>query len=305
MDNVYKTFYRGFYIKTGGFIPASQLEYNIFPGDFFQIRNGEMVLLGNIFKNNVIDKENVVFEYGIKLNATQWSFSDGLTKPYTGRASGHDAAEGEFEFSRQVLAFAARGSYVFKATEPESVKISNWNDIQQQLIIRLTQTIYSFREVYVVTESVTASDWALIVSDADHGELEIATELEHVGIADIFGDASSKTMQSKDIACYRREVKRKPSFFKAKKLMVQDERVAVLIDGLINQLNDINEWAADFYNNSFDLDDNNSVPAPQQVQGSVLDMLQANQLNPSSALLYFRWADANLDDIERFFLSDR
>ena len=31
-------------------------------------------------------------------------------------------------------------------------------------------------------------------------------------------------------------------------------------------------------------------------------MLQANELNPNTALLYFKWADANLDDIEKLFL---
>ena len=36
-------------------------------------------------------------------------------------------------------------------------------------------------------------------------------------------------------------------------------------------------------------------------QASILDMLQANELNPNTALLYFRWSDANLDDIEKLF----
>jgi hypothetical protein len=301
MEAVYRNFYRNFYLKTNGFIPVRPLNQNIYPGDFFQIKNGEIIILGNIFRNNIVDPGDCRFGYGIKLNPLGWTFSDGVTKPYSGRGSGHGPIIGEFEFSKQILAFSSPGSFFFKGNLPESAKILNWNDLQQQLIIKLTQTYYSFREIYVATECVTTADWTLAISSSDNGELEIATDAENFGLTDIFGHHSAKTIQSKDIEFYYREPERKPAFFKAKKLVVQDERLEIFISDLINERLDQNEWARSFYNYDFQYDTPYSPQIPGNMQTSVLDMLQANELNPNTALLYFKWADANLDDIEKLF----
>jgi hypothetical protein len=302
MENVYRKFYRNFYIRTGGFIPTKPLNQNIYPGDFFQIRNGEMIVLGNIFRNGIVDPEECRFRYGNKLNPVGWSFGEGVTKPYSGRGSGHGSIAGEFEFSKQILAFADFGCFFFKGNDPESVKILNWGDLQQQLIIKLTQTYYSFREAYVVTESASASDWTLAVASSDKGELEIATDSENFGLVDIFGHHSARTIQSKDIEFYHREPNRRPGFFKARKLVVQDEKLEVFISELINQRLGQDEWAGGFYDYDFHYDTVFTSQIPGNMQASMLDMLQANQLNPNTALLYFRWADMNLDDLEKLFL---
>ena len=303
MDTICKNFYRNFYMRTGGFMPGKPFNQNVYPGDFYQIRNGEMIVLGNIFRNGIVDAEDVVFEYGIKLNPAGWNFNDGVTKPYSGRGSGHGPIEGEFEFSKQILAFGGKGSFFFKANNPESVKIMNWSSLQQQLIIKLTQTYYSFREIYVVTESATASDWTLAIGGSDKAELEIATDTENFGLVDIFGHHSAKTIQSKDIEFYHRESVRKPGFFKARKLVVQDEKLNVFISELIYQRQAQDEWASAFYDYDFYYDQSFTSQVPYAAQASVLDMLQTNELNPNTALLYFRWTDANLDDIEKLFLN--
>jgi len=302
MENSYRNFYRNFYMRTGGFIPISSLNQNIFPGDFFQIRNGEVIILGNIFRKGIIDPEEVTFGNGIKLNPANWNFSDGVSKPYSGRGIGNGPIEGEFEFSKQILGFESKGSFFFKGNNPESVKITNWKEIQQQLIIKMTQTIYSFRELYMVTETATTSDWTLAISGSDKGELEIATDSENFGLVDIFGHHKAKTIQSKEIDYYHREPHRKPVFFKAKKLVVQDERIETFISDLINQMNDKNEWASEFYDYDFYYDQPHSSDVPNHANACLLDMLQANELNPNTALLYFKWEESNLDDIEKLFI---
>jgi len=302
MEMIYKNFYRNFYLRSG-FIPTKPLNQNIYPGDFFQIRNGEMVILGNIFRNGIVDRDECRLEYGLKLNSASWNFSDGVTKPYSGRGSGHAPIVGEFEFSKQILAFAGYGSFFFKGNDPESFKITNWSNIQHQLIIKLTQTYYSFREIYVVTESATTADWTLAIASSGKGELEIATDTENFSLVDIFGHHSARTIQSKEIEFYHREPARKPSFFKARKLVVQNEKIDVFVSDLINRRQEQNEWAHGFYNYDFHFDPVYSSHATENAQASVLDMLQANELNPNTALLYFRWADANLDDIEKLFLN--
>lgn len=302
MDNVYQKFYRNFYNRTNGFIPTKPLNQNMYPGDFFQIRNGEIIVLGNIFRKNIVDVDDVVIENAVKLNPASWNFNEGVTKAYSGRDTGHNAIEGDFEFSKQLLAFDGFGSFFFKSSAPESVKIANWSEIRQQLIIKMTQIMYSFREVYIVTECATTESWTLAISSSDKGELEIATESENFGLVDIFGDASAKTIQARDIEFYHREEKRKPSFFKAKKLIVQQEKLEVFISELINDRTQISAWANNFYEYDFHHDHLSfSTPITNNAQASVLDMLQANQLNPNTALLYFSWANTSLDDVEKLF----
>jgi len=303
MEKVFRNFCRKFYLKTGGYIPTRALNQHVYPGDFFQVRNGEIVVLGNIFRNGVIDQSDCRFGYGSKLNASLWSFGDGVSKPYSGRGSGHGPISGDFEYSKQILAFSGYGSFLFKGHDPESVKIMNWNELQQALIIRLTQVCYSFRELYVVNEIATTSDWTLVVAGSDSAELEIATDAENFGLTEIFGHHSSKTIQSKDIEFYHHESGRKPCFFKAKKLVIQDEKLEAFISEFLAQRENQDEWASEFFKYDFNHGSVNEVQAPPDTQASILDMLQANQLNPNTALLYFRWADANLDDVEKLFLN--
>jgi hypothetical protein len=302
MNANYKNFYRHFYLKTGGYIPTNPINQNIYPGDFFQIHNGEMIVLGNIFRDGILDPTLCKFHYGAKLNPSSWKFQEGVTKPYTGKESGYDALNEEFEYSKQVISFAAKGSFLFKGSEPESVKILNWNEIQQQLIIKLTQTFYSFRQIYVVTESVTTTNWTLAISSDHKGELEIMTDNDGSGLFDVFGHYNSKTLIAKDLEYYHREPNRKPTFFKAKKLVVQEDRLDVFISELIASRQFQNEWARGFYKYEFHYDNDYVPEVHSHAQTSLLDMLQANELNPNTALLYFRWGDANLDDIEKLFI---
>jgi hypothetical protein len=302
MDHTYKNFYRQFYLKTGGFLPTKPLNKNLFPGDYFQIKNGEIILLGNIYRNAIIGHHDADISGIISLNESNWNFSDGISKPYSGRAHGHGAIDDQIEFSKQILAFANKGSFIFRAEDPESIKINNWNEIQQQLIIKLTQTLYSFRELYVVTESATAANTTLATAGEPNAELELASDAENFGLVDIFGHHTTKTIQSKDIEYYHRETKRKPAYFKAKKLVVQDEKLSYFISDFIAKENNISEWTDSFFDSNFHNEiDYNTQMIMQNAQGFYLDMLQSNELNPNTALLYFKWMDANLDDVEKLF----
>jgi hypothetical protein len=302
MDTIYKEFYRSFYQRTGGYLPTAPLDTSVFPGDFFQIRSGQIVPLGNVFQKGIIDAKTVQFTRNLKLNPTAWTISEGVSKPYSGRGSGHSPLQGEFEYSRQVLAFGHRGSFQFKGNGPEALKITNWNDIAQALIIKLTSALFSFRELYVVTESVSTSDWTLAVSGSEKGELEIASDSESSGMIEIFGHQASKTIQSKEIEYYHREHQRKPGFYKAKKLTVSPEIMQVFISQLIDERMYHKEWISSFFD--YDLSHESAYPPSygRMEQASPLDMLQAGELNPNTSLLYFTWTDMNTDDIEKLFM---
>lgn len=301
MQNAAANFYRQFYLRTNGYIPVKPLNSVLYPGDFFQIKQGEIALLGNIFRNNVIAADQAVIDYHLKLNPANWHFSDGISKPYSGRGSAHDPVAGEFEFSKQVIAFSRRGSFVFHASTPEAARIANWEDLKQSLIIKLTQTFYSFRELYVVTECATASDWSLAIACSENAEMEIAGELDHFGISDLFGQGNVKVIQSRDIEFYHKETGRKPRFFRAKKLAVKDEKKEIFLSDFVNHTVLQNEWAASFYD--FEMGDNVSYTPdhPTCDPANTLDMLPAHELNPNTVLQYFKWADVTLDDVEKLF----
>ncbi|NOQ72948.1 MAG: hypothetical protein GQ574_13145 [Crocinitomix sp.] len=302
MDNIFKKFYRETYHKTGGYFSVIPNSGNVYPGDFFQIRNGQLIFLGNIFNPTIINASEVDFENNISLNPSNWNFQQGCSKPYSGRGTGQNAVEGEFEFSKQVLAFDDSGSFIFKGNDPKAFRIANWSQIQDELIIKLTQTYYSFRELYLVTECVTLKDWTLAIAGKEEAELEIATESENFGLVDIFGESSSKTIQSKDMAYYHQEMARKSEFFKAKKLVVQEGKVEIFISDMIKRQESHQQWANDFYDQPLDSQVSHfSNAGMYNARASLLDLLQGNQLNPNTALEYFKWVNADLDDLERFF----
>ncbi|WP_046744091.1 hypothetical protein [Kordia zhangzhouensis] len=304
MNDVFKKFYRSFYHRTNGFICTKPLNQNVYPGDFFQIKNGEMIVLGNIFRKNIINVDDVVFENGVQLNAASWNFNEGVNKAYSGRDIGQNPIEGNFEYSKQLLAFDGFGSFFFKSSAPESVKFANWSDFQQELIIKMTQTLFSFRELYIVTESAVTESWTLAIAGSENAELEIATETENFGLVDIFGDSNAKTIQARDIEFYHRENKRKPSFFKAKKLTVRQEKLDVFISQLLSERSQLPSWINNFYEYDFYHDESSFHPQViKNAEVSVLDMLQANELNPNTALQYFSWVNTSLDDVEKLFTS--
>lgn len=303
MDKIFRPFYRNVYLNTGGFFPSAPLNRKIIPGDFFQLRNGEMVVLGNIFHNGVIAAADAEFNTGVRLNPSGWHFGDGVTKAYSGRGTGEAAVGGEFQFSRQVLAFGYAGSFYFHGYDPRSVQIKNWNDLAPALIVRLTQTMYSFRDVYVVTETATHSCFTLAVASSSDAELEMATEAENFGLVDIFGHPESKTIQSKDIEYFHRQSIQRPLFCKAKKLMVREDNTGVFLNRLTPQP----VYMAGPENNYPFSEpgygpDEFPITSPY-AQESILEMLQANELNPNTALQYFTWKDASLDDVEKIFLT--
>lgn len=303
-QNVLKNFYQRFYLNTNGYLPAKPLNLNLYPGDFFQVRNGEIIVLGNLFRNNVLRKDEVDFALGIPLNMASWNFIDGVTKPFSGKDISTSDIEGNYGYTKQVLAFNKIGSFLFHSKEPEAIKISNWNDIADSLILKLTQVLFSFRELYVVTESVVAKQWTLAVGGSENAELEIASEGENLGLFDILNASNSKTIQARDIEFYNKEENKKPSFFKGKKLIVREDKMEVFISDLVANYKGKSSWASSFFEYDFyNKDLGFSTSFNTHLYTSVLDMLQSNQLNPNTCLDYFRWADMNLDDVEKLFLS--
>ena len=304
MENAFKKFYRGFFLKTGGFLPTRPFNGTVLPGDLFQIQDGQTVVLGNIYRQGLTDPANYSILAGLNLNPAGWRFSEGFSQAYLGTENRtHNGGEQE-TFRREVLAFKGRGSHLFQGDAPETVRIGNWSEIADQLIIKLTTTQFSFREVYVVTEAATTASWALAVCGGSFGKLELVSDEEDSPLGSLFGHLSSQRTQMREMAYFHRETVRRPSFFRAKKLVVRHDKVQRFVTELVAQQTYDNSWTREFF--EYDIfPSGQPYPAPMTppAQASVLDMLQATQLNPNTALEYFRWEDTSLNDVERLFPS--
>ena len=64
MERVFRNFYRNFYHRTGGFLPTQSHDLRISPGDFFQIMDGDIMVLGNILRKGLINDDEVILVMG-------------------------------------------------------------------------------------------------------------------------------------------------------------------------------------------------------------------------------------------------
>jgi hypothetical protein len=97
--------------------------------------------------------------------------------------------------------------------------------------------------------------------------------------------------------------KENPFFFKAKKLVPQQDKLEGFINNLTTGRMNAGKWASYFYKNDFYEDPVYLSATTKNAQMCMMDMLAPNELNLNTASLYFRWEDAGLEDIERLFLS--
>jgi hypothetical protein len=299
MEKLYKKFFVNSYLQTNGFVPIIPSLNQVLPGDFFQIRKGEIKILGNIFRDKIIDPRDVTIEYDIHHSADRWNMSEGVKKPYFGN---RDLNKGLLEEEKDIKAFQfeSPGSFFFNCEDPRSVKIKNWSHIEDQLTIKLTQILYSFREIYVVSESAYLEQWLFALANDFHAELELIVRLRENGSSDFFRHSESKAVLAKNIECYLRGTEKGLPFFKAKKLSTRDERNRLASIDAIRNENAIIGWANDFFTFDFRVEDDHRNARYSEI--SIIDKLRANELNPTTTLEFFHWTDFNLDDIEQLFL---
>jgi hypothetical protein len=298
METLLKKFMTGSYLRTNGFTPAIPHVDQMLPGDFFQISNGGIRILGNIFKDRIIDPKDITLQYDIHHSHTNWEIHEGVEKPFFGRKNKRSEYE-EAEKDIKAFTFKAPGDFFFQAKDPRSVRIQNWEHIADQLTIKLTQILYSFREVYVTLESAYLQQWVLAIANDYDAELELSVRVSDGGAMDLFEHSSKRAIYAKHIECYLRGTETSLPFFRAKKLAVREERNRLASIDAIRNENAIIGWTDEFYDFDFRIEEDHRNPRYSQI--AMIDNLRANELNPTTALEFFHWTDFNLDDIEKLF----
>lgn len=280
-----KHFYQQSYLQSSGWLPMKPLSQPVELGDFFQISRQQIRPLGSIKSSAMV--EPIQQSDRLNLNPLDWQLKDQVRQLY----SKHQQIEGEHQdhqWTQQVLEFSEPGSFIFYANNPNCQLILNWSKIKDELTIKLTQSEYSFRDIYVVTGVARLSDWGLAIADKPGAQLETTAQLRTNNHFDLFRHHSSITQASQDLFQFDKSNEDPCYFFKAKKLILSDTKRDQCLHHLLQQydpregqqpLNLLTGW----------------------LNTDLLNAQQTQQLNMANCIEFFDWADANLDDIAGLF----
>lgn len=289
-----RKFYRDCYLQTG-WIPMQPLTRPIELGDVCQIHHGYFQSLMNITNINLV--ENIVVSEPILLNPIDWCIRNGAqqthcaTEHYTGYDS-DNAGMGEAVPSsdhghrtRQVIEFSQPGSFLYHGDKPMCRLILNWGDLKDDATLKLTQSHYSFRDIYIVTGVAITNQWGLAIAGGDGAQLEMSASANTTDFFALMSHSSGRTEQCKDIATYERSYEQGAYFFKAKKLVLSDKIHDEYLCRLLENKSDLTDRSvANWFNNN------------------LINLVKSNEQNLATTIGFFDWVDVSLDDLERLLV---
>lgn len=274
-----KMFHRDCYVNTG-WLPMHPLVRGLAVGDVCQLRQGRLQPRLNVVDAGLVERLKV--SRPIPLDPVDWGFGQGVQQSLCETRWSVDGDGERRASTRQVLEFARAGAFMFHAGAAHARLLTNWNEIRDDVTLKLTQLHYGFRDVYVVSGIVTADDWALACAAQAGARLEMTTALDSCDRYSLFSHRSASSEQCHGIAALERSDGRPAHFFKAKKLVLSDAThdhyLGQLLDGAAaGRTPDLSNWLA----------------AP------LLDLVKTNELNLNTSIGFFSWVDLTLDDVER------
>lgn len=284
-----REFYRQCYMQTE-WIPMQPLTRSVGLGDVCQIHQGYFQPLMNLTEIHLV--EDILVSEPIMLNPMDWRMSSGVQQTYSATehiGSHGDTADSEdlelIDWTRQQLSFEQPGSYVFHGDEANCRLIMNWHKLKDDVTLKLTQTHYGFRELYVVTGVATLNNWGLALSGGHNAQLDMAAATRNTDLFALISHETARADQCKNIAAYEKSHRQPAYFFKAKRLILSDE----VHDRYMCRLLDNDEELSD-----------RSIA--NWLNCNLLNLIKSNEFNLATSISYFNWADASLDDVERLLV---
>lgn len=275
-----QAFYQCCYLNTG-WLPMQPLARSVAPCDLCQIRDGMLLPLAN-WEALHLEIQPVLSE-PLALNPLDWSFQQGAKQTYWAREQ-HNQGEvrEQDDWSRQRITFAGPGSFLFHGQEPRCRLITNWHSIEDDITLQVTQGRFGFREVYCVTGVAEVENWALAIAGSQEASLEMTAASTERDPFRLLCHQSSLNEQCQDMAVYERSNEEKAHFFRAKKLVLSD----AAYDHYLNELL-VNQ------------DKLGSRALANWLNSDLLNLVKSNELNLTTAMDFFSWADLSLDDVAR------
>lgn len=273
-----KDFYRDCYLQTG-WIPMQPLTSKLAPGAIGQIQQGQFRPLLNIVDAHLI--EEIKISHTVRLDGGNWELSRGVKQSACKITACKDDDGERYHRTKQVLEFSRPGSFMFHGSEPNAHLLLNWDKLRDDLIVKLTQLHYSFRDVYVITGVTTMKNWGLAVAGQAKARLEMTATVGNTDWYSMLSHSSARTVRCQGIAGNEMARGAAAYFFKAKKLILSSVMRDHMIDHVLHNRADLNP-----------------LEIANWLGSDLLNLCKTNELNLSTCLDFFAWADAGLDDVE-------
>ncbi len=283
MNQVKQPFYCDLYHKTGGFFPSFPENQPLLLGDFFQIQSGKCVPLGNILDLEFL--EPIVISKPIELQREDWMFHSGSHQCFSLTEESFGENTSTRKRCKQLIDFEEVGSHFFLGKDPKETSLLNWTELKDELTLKMTQEVYGFREVYTVTNVVNVSSWGVLMAEKAEAKFAISSE---VAEADYFHwlHESARIESSEHLRITQQRKPQDPSFFKAKKLIINEKKKDSFIRGLYERQKVVGDGKTGSYS------------LANWLKTDLLNLVVVNELNPATALEFFDWTNMTLDDLK-------
>lgn len=272
------TFARDIYTHTGGWIPMNPITARVALGDFGQLSEGRLRILGSLADRGL--QSHIVTATDLLLDRDRWRLEKGVQQSFCQTEFIHEADDTQEYLTRQVLEFIESSAFFFSVEEPSCDLIVNWAEFSDDVIVSLTQAASQFREVYVVTSVVRSDRWSYAVAAKAGAQLETTTSLDEQDPMTLSSDRSCRVIRKSDLAEFAWGRDEPAWFFRGKKLTLAQDKRDALLRRLIGDTADaspqiLSDW----------------------LRSDPLGLLRAGELSIANCLDYFSWTDISLDDL--------
>lgn len=267
-------------------------------GDVFQIHNGMVQPLMNILQVNLV--EDILVSPHLELNSIDWRLKSGIRQTYctdesiASNTEERDSliendveAEKYLYRTRQVLSAKQSGDFVFHGYDPICRLILNWHKFEKDATLKLTQSHYTFRDIYVITGVATVRGWGLIISGAADAQLEMIANTKTTDIFNLISHESVMIQESRNISIHEHSSEQPAYFFRAKKLKISDKMYDQYLTRLLENNSDLSRRSI-----------------ANWLNGNLLNLIKSNELNLATTIEFYKWDDASLDDVQLLLRQD-
>src|SRR5690606_18113647 len=117
----------------------------------------------NIRMLGMPNDETSLRERELTLTGTEWTLGSGARQVFCAAEQASTEHGARAEMQRRILEFDGRGSFLFSGRAPRCRMLVNWSVLEIDVTVKLTQAMFSFRDVHVSTETCSLDEWALAI----------------------------------------------------------------------------------------------------------------------------------------------
>lgn len=260
-----------------GWIPMSPLRQTIRLGDLCQIQSGRLLPLLNV--HDIGLNTPLQSSAAIPLSSSDWNHQYACVQEQN---SIQVIEEGEQQqtFREQSYRFDAAGSYLFWGVRPHAHLLMNWHQVAQELIVKMTQSLYRFNELIAITGVAEFPHWGLAIAGQEGAQLQLVGDMTASDC--LFASAECQTADSRLLKILDYSKEQPLYFFKAKKLTLSSKLKDRYLQRLLSagqtySERNIQNW----------------------LQSDLLNLARSEELTINSSAEFFEWQDVCLDEVER------